>query len=344
MNESSTNVAVSPEDNLIISDQLMQQLDVFLNCFLIHLLSFLGIVGNALNILVLSSRGFKETSDIFLVSLSVSDLMFSVIQPIHGLRCIVSKFDVSLSKTVDTFVTVYVPITDIWVGLSIGTITAIAVERFFAVLFPFHVSRIFTPFRVKCVVVFLYVYTLGMTSPLSFRFDYEWVFDPLENRTTVRYINSNFYNDNYNAVNIYGGFFLNNSFTTATLLTILICSVVITIKLTVGHSKQLAMSSSGQGRKKVKDRRAGKMLLTVCLVALIVFLPTAIVDMYKAYAEINLFSQDNLKLNDLLQSINYVLYQFNASINIVIYVTMSRKFAAAYRNFCCPKTRTGKKH
>ncbi|XP_059168614.1 QRFP-like peptide receptor [Physella acuta] len=335
MDESSTNVAVSPEDNIIISDQLMQQLDVFLNCFLIHLLSFLGIVGNALNILVLTSRGFKETSDIFLVSLSVSDLMFSIIQPIHGLKCIVSKFDVSLSNTVDTFVTVYIPSTDIWVALSISINTAIAVERFFAVLFPFHVSRMFTPFRVKCVVVFVYVYTLGMTSPMSFRFEYEWVFDPFQNRTTAALINSNFYNDNYNVVNIYGGFVLNISFTMVTLFTILICSVVITIKLTVGHSKQLTLSSSGQGRKKVKDRRAGKMLLTVCLVALIVFLPTAIVDMYKAYADINLFSQDNLIY--LLQSINHIMYQFSASINIVIYVTMSRKFAAAYLNFCCPK-------
>ncbi|XP_059145275.1 growth hormone secretagogue receptor type 1-like [Physella acuta] len=342
MDESSTNVAVSPEDNLIISDQLMQQLDVFLNCFLIHLLSFLGIVGNALNILVLSSRGFKETSDIFLVSLSVSDLMFSIIQPMYGLKCIVSKFDVSLSNTVEAFVTVYVPSTEIWLGISISIITAIAVERFFAVLFPFHVSRIFTPFRVKCVVVFLYVYTLVISSPMSFLFDYEWVFDPLENRTTAALIYSNFYSDNFNALNIYAGFFLNASFTTATLLTILICSIVISIKLTVGHSKQLVMSSSGQGRKKVKDRRAGKMLLTVCLVALIVFLPTDIADMYKAYAYNNNSSQVNLI--SLLQSINYVLYQFNASINIVIYVTMSRKFAAAYLNFCCPKSRTGKKH
>ncbi|XP_059164088.1 FMRFamide receptor-like [Physella acuta] len=305
-------------------------LDIFFNCFLIHVLSLLGVVANVLNIVVLSRHGMQESTNILLMSLSVSDLCSSFVQPFRRLKCLVSQFDVPSSITIRAFTFVYIyPITDFFEAISICHVTAISIERFVAVCFPLRVSRVFTPSRVCWLVVCLYGYTLGMYLPIVFRLTYAETYDVTFNVTVGLVAISQFYQENYGPLNIYSNFYLNNAFTTLTLLIILFCSVVITVQLTSRRTKLLKVNSEQtSSNKRAQERKVAKMLLTVCLVTLSAYLPTAVIYMCLLYANITVLSSDNLYF--LLETIIGNLYQFVASVNFLIYVTMSSKFARTY--------------
>ncbi|XP_059156174.1 neuropeptide FF receptor 2-like [Physella acuta] len=321
--------------SVLISDELWSKLDIFLNCFLVHVLSALGIVGNVMNILVLTRYGQKQTTNLILTSLSVTDLVCSVLQPFRRLQCLVAQFDLGLSVTYRTFSTIYLyTFVDICVALSICHVAAIAIERFTAVFFPLHVNRIFTIPRVRWVIVFIYLYTIALLAPMFSRLSYQWFFDEKFNVWVSRLTLSKFYSQNYDTINFYSNFIVNNLFSSVSLFMILICSLAITVKLTTGESKRLTKSST-TASKKIKEAKVAKMLLTVCLTTVVTYLPSAVIYMCLLYANITILSSGNLY--SLLQSVICVLFQFNAAVNFLIYVTMSSKFAAGYRRLISRK-------
>ncbi|CAL1536279.1 unnamed protein product, partial [Lymnaea stagnalis] len=291
------------------------------------ILSVLGIVGNTVNMIVLCRHGFKETTNIILVSLALNDFCYSVLNPICRLKRVIVYLDLPLSVTFTTFINIYVyPVVDVFVGLSFLHVTAIAVERFVAVFFPFYVSRVFTPYRVKVMLTFLYVYTAGFIAPLFFNSTYEWFYDTGYNVTVARLINTRFYLDNYGTFNLYLGVLLNNLFSTFTLAIIIVCSVAIIVKLKImSFSDKQKNPETSTKTKSPKNVKVVKMLLAVCLVNLVAFLPSAILDVYRRYVMIDYFSGE---INAVIGNVNETLYQFNVSVNFIIYVTMSSKFAS----------------
>ncbi|CAL1536278.1 unnamed protein product, partial [Lymnaea stagnalis] len=289
----------------------------------------LGIIANILNIMVLSRHTFKETTTVLLLSLSVNDLLCSVTQPFRRLQCFFEQFDPLTALTVRSISVVFLfNIPDVFVSISICHTTAIAVERVVAVCFPFQVSRIFTPYRVKWMIAFLYVYSISLMSPIFSLQDFVWIYDARYNATRGGYVLSRFYTDHIDDLNRYASAGLSNLFTTSTLATILICSVIICAKLMVGRQKELVKFSTGSNNQ-VRDTRVVKMLLTVCVVTFCVSLPTAVINFYILYSNTPLLSRG--KVYYLLRSVICCLYQFNTSINFIIYVTLSSKFSQTYR-------------
>ncbi|XP_059156189.1 probable G-protein coupled receptor B0563.6 [Physella acuta] len=316
----------------VIGNDVYTALDIFLNCFAINFLSLIGLVGNLINILVLSRHDQSQTTTILLTSLSVIDLLCSFFQPFRRLQCLVAQFDPPLAASYRTFVTAYVyNLVDILMAMGICHVTAIAVERFTAVLFPLHVSRVFTPWRVKTLILGIYITTLGLLAPMFFRLTHDWGYDPKLNTTVAKVVFSKFYVENFDSFNFYTRTFINNLFSTIPLLIIFICSSAITIKLSTGDSKKIIKNSNvDKSSKKIKEAKVAKMLLAVCLVTFVAYLPSAVIYTFMQYANIPVLLSGNVFY--ILQSAICVLYQLNASSNFFIYVTMSSKFASTYRS------------
>ncbi|CAL1536280.1 unnamed protein product, partial [Lymnaea stagnalis] len=211
---------------------------------LIPLLSVLGIVGNVFNMVVLCRHGFKKSTNIILVSLSLSDFLFSFLNIAYRLKNLMPYFDQNVGTTVTTFSYILIyPMINIFLCLSLLHVTAIAIERFVAVFFPFYVSRIFTPFRVKWTVLSLYIFTVSLLMVLFFYYSYEWVYDARYNVTVARTVYSQVCRENPGFFNIYIGLVLNNLFTTIPLVIILLCSLAIAIKLNADTCAGARMSS-----------------------------------------------------------------------------------------------------
>uniref|UniRef100_A0A2C9LC59 G-protein coupled receptors family 1 profile domain-containing protein n=1 Tax=Biomphalaria glabrata TaxID=6526 RepID=A0A2C9LC59_BIOGL len=325
-----------------ISDDVLTVLDTVFNCVLIHCLCLFGIVGNIINVTVLSYQGLKE-SNIMLFSLSIIDMLGSLFRQVRRLKCIVATLDIPSSITIDTFGSVVFILMDNWcLALSFFHITAIAVERCWAVCAPFSVSSVFTPRRVKILLAFLYVYTAVILSPLFYRLTLVWDTDSSSNATVARVAYTRFYRDNLEAVNLFSTIFYNNICTTAPLLTILICSLVIASKLMQERPRELAKLSSERSIvKRIKDRKVVKMLLTVCMATVVSCLPTAILSMYMVYSRTALFTG---RLYYVLRSVSDVLYQFSASVNFIIYVSLSTKFNKVYQQIFLSCFRSSKNY
>lgn len=310
----------------------VEMLDIFIKCVLINGVSMFGIVGNSINIMVLNKHGFREPTNIILVSLSISDLIFCILLPITRLKCIIRHFDVSMAISMHTFVTVFFFMPKfVFLGTSFWLVALIAVERFTAVFFPFHVSRIFRKTVVKFIVTTLVLASVVSISPSFFALNYQLAYNEQFNQTIAMVTYTNFYQRSQSILDFYVWVGLTNIFCSISMTTVLVCCLAIGFKLLRGAVKREQMTSKSTGY----DVKVVKMLLTICVIYLCVQVPTIV--MYSYFRPNFKF---NSPVHQLFNDVCDVLCAINASANFVVYVTMSRKFANTYKMFvCCTASR-----
>ncbi|CAL1531187.1 unnamed protein product, partial [Lymnaea stagnalis] len=290
---------------------------------MLNVLGVLGIVGNSINIAVLSQHRFRESTNIILISLSTSDLLFSMFLPVTRLKCLVSYIDPALAVTVDTYVTVYFFMPKfVCLGTSFWYVGLIGIERFFAVIFPFHVAKIFTRRRVTCLTVSIFCFSFAIISPTFFTLRCVWVFDSAFNRTVAIVDYTEFYLANQEFLDFYMWVGLNNLFCTLSFIVVCTCCFAIIVKLMRAAVKRELMTSRSGGY----DVKVVKMLVTVCGIFVIVGIPT--ITMYSYFKPNFIFVSP---VHKLMSDIGDILFLANASSNFLVYVTMSSKFAKTYK-------------
>ncbi|KAI8787996.1 thyrotropin-releasing hormone receptor [Biomphalaria glabrata] len=320
---------ISPEE---LQDTVINILDIVFTCGLFHLLNVSGVVTNLLNILILTKYGLHETTSLILFSFSLSDLFCSLLQPIRRLHCIVSRFDPFLAISIQSFTAVYLfSLPDIFLCTSILHTTLIAVERFVAVCFPLKMSWIFTTYRVKWLLFFVYLYVIALMAPTLFLVEVSWTVDHNTNKTIAVLVLSKFYKINLDRLNQYLYLGLPHLLSTSNLGVTIVCSIVIGYKITVRRKTTLSQLTPCVS-KKVKDVKVIKMLLTVCVVNCCVSFPTVAIDLFIYYS--NTFIQSSGKLYLLLRGFFLVVCQLKVSVNFIIYIFMSSKFTSTLNQLC----------
>lgn len=298
-------------------------LEIFTNCVLLNVIAAFGIIGNVINIIVLQKHGFRETTNILLVALSLFDLLCCVVLPVTRLKYIVSQFNESLAVSVNTFVAVYLFMPKyVCLATSFSYVTIIAIERFVAVFFPFKVSRIFSSFNTKAIAIIVPVCCTTALAPTFLALTYKWTFDAIMNETVAVLEYTHFYRDHQAFLDFYAWVGLNNFFGSTSNVIITSCCVAILVKLSKASIKRDLMTS----RKTGYDVRVVKMLITVCIVFLAVSIPN--LALYSYFVPNFIFISP---INELVDNICLVFYAVNGSANFLVYVTMSKKFAATYK-------------
>ncbi|CAG5120530.1 unnamed protein product [Candidula unifasciata] len=316
--------------NKDLGGYILTAIEIFTNCFLINTVCLFGVVGNILNVVVLCKHGFRETTNIILVSLSVSDLMFCIIVPVTKVRMMFSFFSLDLSVSVHTFVTVFLFMPKyVCLASSCCYVSIIAVERFIAVFFPFHASKIFTRHSMRLMCICVPIITACSMFPTFFALKYEWVFDFRWNKTTAFMQYTNFYIAHQAFIDTYVWVGLSNGFCATSITIVTVCCLAIGFKLTKAAIKREQMTRKAVGKEKVV-----KMLVTVCLIYISVSIPT--LALYSYYQPSFIFISP---LYELVDNFGVLLSSINASANFVVYVTMSDKFANTYRKMlACSRT------
>ncbi|XP_013093790.2 FMRFamide receptor-like [Biomphalaria glabrata] len=284
-----------------------------INYVITPILSVIGVVGNVINLVVLRQSGYKDTNVLLLESLSMADLILSLLNILLRTREFVQQFGAII------YIYSYGPfvIMAVVVNCHLGVI---AVERVIAVCFPFHVSRIFIRSRVKLSIGFIYVFCIGTYSPLFFMFEPLWV----NNQTAVVIVPSQIFLSNMEAIIVYLTTVAVNIYSITLPAIVIICSLFVGVKLLM-RKLQLPMHCT---QRRSKDLSAMKMILSVCL--LVLFNNGSCLGMnyfFQAYA------LTEGPLYDLLKDLLTLIDQLNTSFNFFVYVAMSKKFLKTYRNF-----------
>ncbi|CAL1531186.1 unnamed protein product, partial [Lymnaea stagnalis] len=282
-----------------------------------------GIVGNSINIAVLRRHGTRESTNIILISLSVSDLLFSTLLPVTRLKCVVGHFDPVLATSLNTFVTVYLFMPKfVCLGTSFFYVSLIAVERFVAVFFPFRVSKMFTRRTVFILSLSIFFFSLAAISPSFLTFRLVWVYDEELKKSVAVVELTEFYQTNHVVLDFYVWVGLNNLFCAISVSLVFACCVAICVKLNKAARKRELMTSSNSAGYDVK---VVKMLVTVCCIYLCVILPT--ITMYMFFKPSFIFESP---VHKIMNDVCDILCAVNASANFLVYVSMSNKFARTY--------------
>jgi len=127
---------------------------IIINCVLNAPLMLISIIGNALVLAaILRTPSIRSNSVIMLCSLAVSDLLVGfVAQPLYiadELQRLISQDELlyRLSAIIGFFVC----------GVSLGTITAISVDRFLALHYHMRYATLVTKARVKCILALIWL-------------------------------------------------------------------------------------------------------------------------------------------------------------------------------------------
>ncbi|XP_059140675.1 chemerin-like receptor 1 [Physella acuta] len=301
-----------------LSSDVYVVLDLLFNCVIYHLLAVFGILGNIFNVVVLYHNGLQSTTNIMLISLSVSDFGYSILMSVKKLKCVVYKYDPPMALTYQTFTNVFLSsLASTMIVISIFIVTIISVERLIAVSFPLHVARIFTPKNTKRTVAVTYLFAFGLMSPWFFRTSFSWSYDAAYNATVAMETYTSFYRDNYYAIGTYVFGVLNVFCSIVTLFIISLSSLLIVVQLQYRILKST--------KSNVQELKVFKMLLVVCFVTFMVWVPTAVLDFYQFYATVP------EKTGLFIKSIKQILYQLSCGVNFIIFVTTSSKFSATYK-------------
>ncbi|KAH9507615.1 hypothetical protein Btru_051608 [Bulinus truncatus] len=250
--------------------QTVKAVRYVINVIIIPILCLIGFAGNILNMVVLHRYGFKETNIMFLTSLSVADFVLTLFHAMIKVTHIVQQFDFLAAEIVGAIFQIYLYAPyQIMVAINVSHIITIAVERVIAVCLPFKASILFTSHRVKVCILFLYLFPSVLLLPMFFMFEHRWVYSPDLNLTIVVAVETQFMASNRETVILYLSMVVGNLFTSVVPLVIISCCFVVCVKLLRRRLNFLAKASI----KETRNLKGMKMLLSVCLVAILISVP-----------------------------------------------------------------------
>ncbi|CAL1529159.1 unnamed protein product, partial [Lymnaea stagnalis] len=269
-----------------------------------------------------------DSTKIVLFGLSVSDMIYSCCETYNRIIMISSRVDLFLAyKLFAYYATSFFFMSAIALVTSVWLVSLISIERMIAVCFPFHVSRLMSPTRMSCMVVFVFTFITFLFSPLCGRFYLDWAFDPRYNKTLLTYFQRKEYDENEWWIDIILIYILPPVVSTVPMITILICTFATILKLITANNNFGKLSTSRT--KRVNEIRSIKISLIICCsMAFSTLIPNAFLDAYPTIAGENV----PLEILIMIKAFTQLAVQINATMNFFIYVALSSKFKSTCFN------------
>ncbi|KAH9489620.1 hypothetical protein Btru_037536 [Bulinus truncatus] len=291
----------------------------------------MGKISNIINLIIFAHHGFKDTVNISLFTLALSDLCSLV--PLIWTGVFTNPHlqppDVSFSGQEVQFITGSWPHT-ILARLT-GWITAyIMFERCLCIALPLHVKILLTPFRVKCCLVLICVVVLAGVLPTYLTHTLGWKFYPMLNRTLLGLVLSD---DALEVTHVSN--FLNNPLSEfASFGITAVCTLVIVIQLKRKskwrQSTRATTVTSSAKTVSSKDHKAVKMVTALSLLFLVTVTPSIIVVIGSIIDDdFGLFGRYRNIFN-MSYCVIFILESLNSGVTIVVYYTMNRRFKRTF--------------
>ncbi|XP_059173497.1 thyrotropin-releasing hormone receptor-like [Physella acuta] len=302
---------------------------IVLVCFVITvIISPLGIIFNIINIVVFCKLGFKESTNIILVSLAVTDIF--ILLTVIGTAFSSDVIFPSLAQSLDILDAVAYIVLG-WPNVVTTRVTGclttfLALERFLCVVLPLRVKVIMQKNISVRFTIALCLFSVAYSVPMYLANSIGLRFNPMSNQTSVGLIVAE-NSDVLEGVSISVDVFIEiTSFILVTAFTVgLISSYFRTTKW-----RYQATGAAKDGQMTNRDRKLVKMVILVSIVFIGCSLPTVTADV--AMVMVKDFNVKGRERYLFLAAcaIFYNIISLNSVVNMFIYLNMSSRFRKTF--------------
>uniref|UniRef100_A0A3B3DQA1 Growth hormone secretagogue receptor type 1 n=1 Tax=Oryzias melastigma TaxID=30732 RepID=A0A3B3DQA1_ORYME len=269
------------------------------------LLFLVGVTGNVMTILVVGRyRDMRTTTNLYLCSMAVSDLLIFLCMPLDLYR----MWRYRPWRLGDALCKLFQFVSESCTYSTILSITALSVERYLAICFPLRAKALVTKRRVRALIFFLWTVSLLSAGP---------VFPPNFSSMTHYAVESGL---------MEAMVWLSSVFFFMPVFCLTVLYSLIGRRLWQRH-RETSVSSRVAHRDK-SNRQTIKMLVVVVLAFVLCWLPFH-VGRYLQFRSLDAPSPLLSVLSEYCSLVSVVLFYLSAAINPVLYNTMSWKYRGA---------------
>ncbi|CAL1541314.1 unnamed protein product [Lymnaea stagnalis] len=293
-----------------------------------------GIVGNAVNLIVFYKQGFGDTINVTMFALALSDLSLLISSLwmnflsapwLHRSFLGFEPRDVML-------------LTGGWPHICFSRITCwitvfITFERCLCITLPFKVKQILTPKVVFVAVVWIYFLSFIGISPCYVSFGLMWWVDPWTNMT---YIGSTMMlNEQVFIKNTY--LQLSLQFISFVAIVALTITLVIQLQQNTKWRASATTKTEQTGAMSNRDRRIVRMIILITFILIACFCPGNLLQV--AWLIEPKFSTGGVYNNGQMACwmFAFLMETINSSANVFVYYNMSTKYREIFQQLFCGK-------
>lgn len=318
-----TNISTLPSSQGLLADDVMPFIFTINLSIICSTVSLFGIVTNIINITVFVRQGFKETINISLLGLAISDLCSLVSLLWLGI-CYNPFFRYSdlpiLTVDLQHFTGGWTHV--IFTRITIFITAFITLERCICIVFPLKVKTIFTTKRVKMIIIGIYVFLICSMIPNYFIFRFGWKFVPERNRTMIGIL---YLKNRVIVENI--GYHFQLIYPMLAFVLVVICSAILISKFNERmHWRHGTTSGTSKSNADDRDRQVVRMVLSVAIVFIISFTPSTVLFISMLVLPGMNMGKVNQNMFILSYSISFMSEAVNSSVNIFVYYKSSSNY------------------
>ncbi|KAK6960281.1 hypothetical protein BgiMline_035474 [Biomphalaria glabrata] len=321
-------LAMSSLRNEFLGDDVTSLIIVVNYAIVCGVVSLFGILSNIVNVVIFAKLGLKESVNVGLLGLAVSDI-FSLAFLLADSVCFNPVFQ---DRNVPVLMREIEFVVGGWPHTCFTRVTSwitalVTVERCLCIARPLKVKIILSTFRTKCAIAFIFLFVGASASPEFYVNQLTWKYNQEINKSVlgIRYIDDRGAFEGVTTV-------LNNIVLQyATFIVVVIATVILVVKL---HEKSKWRSFSGIKNDKSlgvskKDQKVARMISLVSTVFIGSYLPSSILFMAMHF-EPKFHPSGYYNLFHVVWSCAYVIEGLNSASNIFIYIKMSSKFRSKF--------------
>ncbi|XP_059169398.1 allatostatin-A receptor-like [Physella acuta] len=317
----------------MVSDEVRLIFQAMNFAVICQLMDIFGTCTNIVNVVVFVKQGFKDSVNVSLMALAVSDLGMLGTLIWHNL-CFNPLFH-EADLPFDSIEMQY--LTGGWPHVVFTRITSwitafITLERCLCIALPLKIKSALTPKRVTAIMVTIFLLLIGSVSPVYYANRYGLKFFPDRNKTLIGLI----YTPDREQVEKVS-FTINNIIIPFTaFLTILACTIVLVVKLRQQTKwRKNTKPTAHVDTLSSRDQKVTRMVVMISALFIVCFTPICVVF-------IGMTVEPELAINGKYHNMFFVVFSFgyilestNSAINIFIYYRMSSRYRQVFRQIFC---------
>lgn len=327
---------------------------------IIPLVVAFGLLGNGINIAVLTRRWMKSSTNYYLTALAVYDVLYLVLAFVMSTTHYVPSSGSTSSYLLYRQLLVR-PLVDTCSNTGVWITLTFTVERYIGVCHPMRGKVWCTTRRARYVIAGVCLLAALVTLPEFFVVELVPVFEPETNRTRLEPATSGFVKTRFYAAYSYA---VQCMFTFIPLVLLLVFNVLLIRQVVTAAKNRRQMAAkkrhvtstvaddagagvgtgagpgAGRGSDTGRDQqRITVMLIGVVIVFFVCQLPQSLQNLYRIYLDVTGSNTDEKRmLLKISANVFNLLVMVNGACNFILYSSLSSKFRRTFsRLFCrCP--------
>ncbi|XP_005091056.3 short-wave-sensitive opsin 1 [Aplysia californica] len=306
----------------LIDDNTAQFWFVVLKCGFYEAFSAFGIVTNIISLVVFYRMGFRETVNVSLFGLTLSDLGSLLVLFWMGI-CYNPLFTYS-DVEFDTLSIVY--LSGGWPKLYLTRVTSwitafVAFERCLCVAMPLKVKQAITPRIAFAVNLSLAIMVGASLPPVYATTGLDWTWFPARNKTLL---GLSFTEDRLEVYDVVVGF--NLFFTLGSFLIVIVCTFVLVAQLKWKTKWRQSATKAQNTNTSSRDQKISTMVTLLSALFVVCLLPSTAVFLAMILAPEFNKGKGYHNMFTIVWAVCHLFEAANSSLNIFVYTHMSSKF------------------